>query len=143
MTEFDTDAEAARIARRVDETAQRAADRFERAGPMTGQAQSGNGAVRVEVQPGGQLTDVRLTPEALQGGAETLARQITQLADTATRRAGDRMYRTLAPALGDGAREQLASLGYEPLPSDIAEDGPADSDGVADNPVSGSGGDGR
>ena len=135
MAEFDTEAESARIARQVDATARRAAERFADSGPVTGQARSGDGAVRVEVQPGGGLTDVQLTQQALQGGAEALARQITELADTATRRAGDRMYRTLAPALGTGARQQLTSLGYEPLPDETVDD-----DGVDDavSPVSGS-----
>ena|GEM_PF-6977570 len=141
MAEFDTEAEAARIARQVDATARRAAERFADSGPVSGQARSSDGTVRVEVQPGGGLTDVQLTHQALQDGADALARQITELAATATRRAGDRMYRTLAPVFGTGAREQLVSLGYEPLPDeDVTDDGRDDvtgdiTDDIMDNTV--------
>ncbi|PRX43612.1 hypothetical protein B0I33_11472 [Prauserella shujinwangii] len=122
MTEFDVDQEAGRVREQVDRTAEQARERFARAGSVTGRAESADGAIRVEVAPGGLLTDVRLTSAALRGGSEAVARQIVELADRATRRAGDRMYRALAPVLGPEGETHLTRLGYEPLPDDDEDD---------------------
>lgn len=118
MAEFDVEAEAARVSQRVEQTAERAQAQTARTGRITGQAGSADGDVRIEVEPGGLLTDVHLTRGALRVGPDALARQIMELADVATRRAGDRMYRALAPELGAGGQRQLNSLGYEQLPDD-------------------------
>ncbi|GAA3017928.1 YbaB/EbfC family nucleoid-associated protein [Actinokineospora globicatena] len=117
--EIDIDYELDAVARRVEQTEQRAAARLERVGPVTGQAS--NGAVTVEVRPGGQLSQVQLTPAALAGGAEALAAQIMVLAGQATRRAGAAMHQALAPVLGPEGERHLASLGYEPI-EDEGED---------------------
>ncbi|MBK1789236.1 YbaB/EbfC family nucleoid-associated protein [Prauserella cavernicola] len=102
----------------MNRTAAQAQDRFARIGSVAGKAESGDGSIRVEVAPGGLLTDVTLTHAALRSGTDAVARQIVELANKATRRAGDRMYRALSPVLGPGSDQQLASLGYEPLPDD-------------------------
>ncbi len=122
VMEFDAEREADRIDEQVRQTSQRAADQFARVGSVTASAESGDGAIRVEVAPGGLLTNVRLTHAALRSGTDALAQQILALAHTATRRAGDRMYRVLSPVLGPDGDATLASLGYEPLPEDEEED---------------------
>ncbi|TLW90583.1 YbaB/EbfC family DNA-binding protein [Saccharomonospora piscinae] len=122
--ETDADRDAARIGDQVRQTSDRAARQFSRLGGVAGKAESGDGAIRVEVAPGGLLTDVRLTHAALRSGTDALAQQIMTLADTARRRAGDRMYRALSPVLGPDGDATLASLGYEPLPdTDVDDEG--------------------
>lgn len=118
MAEIDIDREAARISEQVEQARERAEDRFSRAGPVDGYAEAPDGAIAVEVSPGGMLTNVRISPAALRGGPDAIAQQIMELAERATRRAADAMYRTLAPALGPDADVQLASLGYQPMPDD-------------------------
>ncbi|WP_199434243.1 YbaB/EbfC family DNA-binding protein [Qaidamihabitans albus] len=124
MAEFDVDREVARAGEQADRTAERARERFERAGSVAGRAESANGAISVEVAPGGLLTDVRLTHAALRGGSEAVAQQIMELAERATRRAGDRMYGSLSPVLGKDGEKHLARLGYEPLPDDDEDEAP-------------------
>jgi hypothetical protein len=121
---MDIDREAARVTEQVDRVADQARRQFERVGPVVGRAESPDGAVRVQVAPGGLLTDVRLTRAALRGGAEGIAKQIVELAGRATRRAGDRMYHTMAPVLGRGGEQHLRSLGFEPLPDDDEDAAP-------------------
>jgi hypothetical protein len=75
------------------------------------------------VNPGGLLTSVRLSHAALRSGCDAVAQQIMELSWTATRRAGDRMYRALSPVLGPEGEDQLRSLGYEPFPEDEDDDG--------------------
>ena len=116
--EIDVEREANRIDEQVRRTSERAAEQFSRVGSVGGKAESGDGAIRVEVAPGGLLTEVRLTHAALRSGTDSLAQQIMALAHTATRRASDRMYRALSPVLGPEGDATLASLGYEPLPED-------------------------
>ncbi|SFP05150.1 hypothetical protein SAMN05421810_101813 [Amycolatopsis arida] len=118
MAEFDVEREIARVSERVERTAERAERQFARVGRVTGRAESADGAVGVEVHPGGLLAEVRLTSTALRSGSDAVARQIMELAEKATRRAGDRMFHTLAPVLGPGSERRLRELGYEPLPED-------------------------
>lgn len=121
---MDTERDAFRVSERVRRTGERAQEQFARAGSVAGHAESENGAIRVEVAPGGLLTDVRLTHAAFREGTDALAQRIMELADHATRRAGDRMYRTLSPVLGPAGEKHLFRLGYEPLPDD-EDDTPA------------------
>lgn len=123
MAEIDVDREVARAADQVDRTAARAREQFERVGPIVGRAEAPDGALSVEVEPGGLLSEVQLSSRALRSGSEAVAEQIMGLAARATRRAGDQMYHALAPVLGPGAQQRLASLGYEPIPEDD-EDAP-------------------
>ncbi|MFC4001874.1 YbaB/EbfC family nucleoid-associated protein [Prauserella oleivorans] len=116
--EINVDLEASRVADQAERAAEQARERFDRVGGVTGRAESADGGIRVEVAPGGLLTDVRLTHAALRAGSDALAQQITELAHRATRRAGDRMYRALAPVLGPDGEKHLSTLGYEPLPDD-------------------------
>lgn len=118
MAEFDVDREIARVSEQVERTAERAEEQFARVGGMTGLAESRDAGISVEVNPGGLLTSVRLSHAALRKGCDSVAQQIMELSETATRRAGDRMYRALSPVLGREGEEQLRSLGYEPLPED-------------------------
>nr|WP_245960195.1 YbaB/EbfC family nucleoid-associated protein [Prauserella flavalba] len=121
MAEIDIDREASRVGEQMEQTAAQARERFAQVGSVTGRAESADGSIRVEVAPGGLLTDVRITHAALRAGTDAVAQQIVDLANRATRRAGDRMYRALSPVLGPGSDRQLASLGYEPLPDDEDE----------------------
>ena len=117
MADFDMDLAAARVADQVDRAASDADARFARSGPVTGKAESADGAISVEVAPGGLLTGLQLHRSALRNGSAVLAEQILELAQRATRRAGDRMYHTLAPVLG-ADDPNLHALGYEPLAED-------------------------
>ncbi|MBC6448496.1 YbaB/EbfC family nucleoid-associated protein [Actinokineospora xionganensis] len=115
--EIDIDHELDTVVRRVEQTEQRA----QRIGPVTGQAASGDGAITVEVRPGGLLSEVKLTPAALSSGSDALAAQIMALAERATRRAGANMHAALAPVLGPDGEKHLRSLGYEPDDEDDDE----------------------
>lgn len=119
---MDFDAEVSRVSREADRAADEAAERFARVGSLDGVATAPDGTVTVTVSPGGTLNEVKVAPQALRAGPHAVARQIMELADRATRRAGDKMYRALAPVLGRDGDEQLSSLGYEQLPEDELED---------------------
>ncbi|PPK69710.1 YbaB/EbfC family nucleoid-associated protein [Actinokineospora auranticolor] len=120
--EIDVERELEAVARRVEQTSAEARDRAQQVGPITGSATSADGAVAVEVRPGGLLSAVKLTPAALTSGSEALAAQITALAAKATRRAGGNMHAALAPVLGPSGEKHLASLGYEPIDDEDADD---------------------
>lgn len=117
MADFDMDLAAARVAEQADRAGAEADARFARSGPVTGKASSGDGAIEVEVAPGGLLTGLQLHRSALRYGSAVLADQILELAQRATRRAGDKMYQNLAPVLG-ADDSNLHALGYEPLAED-------------------------
>jgi YbaB/EbfC DNA-binding family len=82
---------------------------------VSGRASSPDGGIEVEVAPGGLLTGLTLSPAAMSGDMETLARNIMSLADRATRRAGSNMFKALAPVLGERGEKHLESLGYVPV----------------------------
>ncbi|SDD19364.1 YbaB/EbfC family nucleoid-associated protein [Actinokineospora iranica] len=126
--EIDIEHELDTVAQRVERTRAEAEQRAQRVGPITGKAMSGDGAISVEVRPGGLLSEVKLTPAALSSGSDALAAQIMALADRATRRAGASMYQTLAPVLGPAGEKHLTSLGYEPTDED-------DEDEAFDSPL--------
>jgi hypothetical protein len=115
MTDFDADLAASRIAEQADRAGAEAAARLARSGPVVGKALSADAAIEVQVAPGGLLTGVTIHRSALRHGSAVLAGQILELAQRATRRAGDRMYHALAPVV---AAEQLETLGYQPIPDD-------------------------
>ncbi|MEC3978483.1 YbaB/EbfC family nucleoid-associated protein [Amycolatopsis sp. H20-H5] len=117
MAEIDLDLEMSRLTEQVERTAREADERFARIGKVVGRAESGDGAIKVEVAPGGLLTGVTLSRAALRSGPDAIAAQIMELANRATRRAGERMYHALAPVLGEND-PNLKSLGYEPIPED-------------------------
>ncbi len=79
--EIDIEHELAVVDRRVRQAEEQAAAQVARAGRISGRATSPDGGISVEVAPGGLLTDVRLSPAALSADMETLARQITVLAE--------------------------------------------------------------
>ncbi|GAB1508702.1 YbaB/EbfC family nucleoid-associated protein [Actinophytocola sp. KF-1] len=122
--EIDIDHELAALDRKVAQAGERAQAQVARVGRVTGKASSPDGGIEVEVAPGGLLTGLKLSPAAVSGDMETLARNITSLADRATRRAGSTMYKTLAPVLGERGEKHLESLGYVPVDDD--EDGDFD-----------------
>ena len=115
VAEFDVDLAVSRVAEQAERAGAEASARFARSGPVVGKASSGDGAIEVQVAPGGLLTCVTIHRSALRHGSAVLADQILELAQRATRRAGDRMYHALAPVV-DAA--QLETLGYEPIPDD-------------------------
>src|SRR5207248_2561660 len=100
VSDVDMDLAAARVTEQANRAAAEAGARFARSGPVVGKAESADGAISVEVAPGGLLTGLRLHRSALRYGSSALAEHIFELAQRATRRAGDRMYHTLAPVLG-------------------------------------------
>ncbi|WP_103348204.1 hypothetical protein [Amycolatopsis sp. CA-128772] len=113
MAEFDVDLAAARVAEQAARAGAEVSARLARSGPVVGKAESDG--IEVQVAPGGLLTGVTIHRSALRHGSAVLADRIFELAQRATRRAGDRMYHALAPVVD---REQLETLGYEPIPDD-------------------------
>jgi hypothetical protein len=113
--EIDIDHELAAVDRKVAQADERAQAQVARVGRVTGKASSPDGGIEVEVAPGGLLTGLRLSPAAVSGDMETLARNITSLVDRATRRAGSNMHKALAPVLGERGEKHLESLGYVPV----------------------------
>ncbi|KDN23395.1 hypothetical protein [Amycolatopsis rifamycinica] len=115
MAEFDIELATSRIAEQASRAGAEASARFARSGPVVGKATSPDSTIEVQVAPGGLLTGLTIHRSALRHGSAVLADQIFELAQRATRRAGDRMYHALAPVVD---REQLETLGYEPIPDD-------------------------
>jgi hypothetical protein len=113
--EIDIDHEMAVLDRKVAQAGEQAQAQVARVGRISGRAGSPDGSIEVEVAPGGLLTGLTLAPAALSGDMETLARNITALADRATRRAGSNMHKALAPVLGERGEKHLESLGYVPV----------------------------
>jgi hypothetical protein len=113
VAEFDVDLAVSRVAEQADRAGAEAEARFARSGPVVGKA-SADG-IEVQVAPGGLLTGLTIHRSALRHGSTVLADQILELAQRATRRAGDKMYHALAPVVD---AEQLETLGYEPIPDD-------------------------
>lgn len=113
--EIDIDHEMAALDRKVARADDEARAQAARVGRVTGRAASPDGGIAVEVAPGGLLTGLHLSPAAVSGDMETLARNITSLADLATRRAGGNMYKALSPVLGERGDKHLESLGYVPV----------------------------
>lgn len=121
MAEIDIDHELAVVDRRVQQASAHAAAEVAHVGRISGRATSPDGSISVEVAPGGLLTDLQLSPAALQVDMETLARRITSVAERATRLAGGNMHKALAPVVGD---KHLESLGYVPVEDDEADTDP-------------------
>jgi hypothetical protein len=113
VAEFDVDLAVSRVAEQADRAGAEAEARFARSGPVVGKA-SADG-IEVQVAPGGLLTGLTIHRSALRHGSTVLADRILELAQRATRRAGDKMYHALAPVVD---AEQLETLGYEPIPDD-------------------------
>ena len=113
--EIDIDHELAALDRKVAQADERAQAQVARVGRVTGKASSPDGGIEVAVAPGGLITGLRLSHAAVSGDMETLARNITSLADRATRRAGSNMHKALAPVLGERGEKHLESLGYVPV----------------------------
>jgi hypothetical protein len=118
--EIDIDHELAVLDRKVAHADEQAQAQVARVGRISGHAASPDGGIEVEVAPGGLLTSLKLSPAAVSGDMETLARNIVSLADRATRRAGSNMYKALSPVLGEQGDKHLESLGYVPVDDDEA-----------------------
>ena len=84
--------------------------------PIIGSATGDDGAVTVEVEVGGKLRAVRLTPRALRYGASYLAETVQRTAAKATARANHRAHQVYAQTMGPRAAGYLDSLGlgYDP-----------------------------
>jgi hypothetical protein len=121
--EIDIDHEMAALDRKVAQADERAQAQVARVGRVTGRAASPDGGIAVEVAPGGLITGLTLSPAAVSGDMETLARNITALADRATRRAGSNMHKALAPVLGERGEKHLESLGYVPVDDEDTAEG--------------------
>ena len=113
MAEFDIELATARIAEQASRAGAEVSARLERSGPVVGKAEADG--IEVRVAPGGLLTGLTIHRSALRHGSAVLADRIFELAQRATRRAGDRMYHALAPVVD---ASQLETLGYEPIPDD-------------------------
>jgi hypothetical protein len=118
VADIDFDQEAARVSEHADRVADQARERFAQVGKVTGKAEASDGSISVEVNPGGLLAEIHLTRSALRFGSDSIAEQIMELSNQATRRAGDKMYQALAPVLGESGAKHLQSLGFEPMPDD-------------------------
>jgi YbaB/EbfC DNA-binding family protein len=118
--EIDIDHEMAVLDRKVADADAQAQAQVSRVGRISGRAASPDGGIEVEVAPGGLVTGLTLSPAALSGDMETLARNIVSLADRATRRAGSNMYKALSPVLGEQGEKHLESLGYVPVDDEDA-----------------------
>lgn len=118
--EIDIDHEMAVLDRKVADAGAQAQAQVTRVGRISGKASSPDGGIEVEVAPGGLLTGLTLSPAAVSGDMETLARNIVALADRATRRAGSNMYKALSPVLGEQGEKHLESLGYVPVDDEDA-----------------------
>src|SRR5436190_16512437 len=94
------------------------------AGPITGTATGDDGAVTVEVEVGGKLRAVRLTPRALRYGASYLAETVQSVAARATARANHRAHQVYAQTLGPRAAGYLSSLGLTYDPALLEDDEP-------------------
>jgi hypothetical protein len=115
VADFDIDLASSRIAEQADRAGAEAEARFDRSGPVVGKASSPDSTIEVQVAPGGLLTGLTIHRSALRHGSSVIADQILELAQRATRRAGDKMYHALAPVVD---ASQLEVLGYEPIPDD-------------------------
>lgn len=113
--EIDIDREMAVLDRKVAQAESQAQEQVARVGRITGRVSAPDGSIEVEVAPGGLLTGLTLSPAAVSGDMEVLARNIVSLADRATRRAGSNMYKALQPVLGERGEKHLESLGYVPV----------------------------
>ncbi|MBE8520788.1 YbaB/EbfC family DNA-binding protein [Amycolatopsis sp. H6(2020)] len=113
MAEFDIELASARIAEQASRAGAEVSARLERSGPVVGKASAGG--IEVQVAPGGLLTGVSIHRSELRHGSAVIADRIFELAQRATRRAGDRMYHALSSAVDPA---QLETLGYEPIPDD-------------------------
>jgi hypothetical protein len=118
--EIDIDHEMAVLDRRVSDADAQVQAQVTRIGPITGKAASPDGGIEVEVAPGGLVTGLTLSPAAVSGDMETLARNIVSLAERATRRAGSNMHKALSPVLGEQGEKHLESLGYVPVDDEDA-----------------------
>ena len=113
VADMDIELASARIAEQASRAGAEVSARLARSGPVVGKASSEG--IEVQVAPGGLLTGLTIHRSALRHGSAVLADRILELAQRATRRAGDRMYHALAPVVD---AEQLETLGYEPIPDD-------------------------
>lgn len=118
--EIDIDHEMAVLDRKVADADGRARAQVTRVGRISGKAASPDGGIEVEVAPGGLVTGLTLSPAAVSGDMETLARNIVSLAERATRRAGSNMHKVLSPVLGEQGEKHLESLGYVPVDDEDA-----------------------
>jgi hypothetical protein len=113
LTDFDIEPASARIAEQASHAGREVSARLARSGPVVGKAAADG--IEVQVAPGGLLTGVTIHRSALRHGSAVIADRIFELAQRATRRAGDRMYHALAPVVD---ASQLETLGYEAIPDD-------------------------
>ncbi|EOD67420.1 hypothetical protein [Amycolatopsis vancoresmycina] len=113
MADFDVELASSRIAEQAARAGEEVSARLARSGPVVGKASAGG--IEVQVAPGGLLTGVTIHRSELRHGSAVLADRIFELAQRATRRAGDRMYHALSSAVD---ASQLETLGYEPIPDD-------------------------
>ncbi|RZS36846.1 YbaB/EbfC DNA-binding family protein [Herbihabitans rhizosphaerae] len=116
--EIDIEREIAALDERMARAGERAEQRVASLGKLSGTASSPDGTITVEVEPGGLLSDLRLSPAALAQGSDSLARNITALVDKATKRAGGALHKALAPTMSPEAVREIESLGYVPYEDD-------------------------
>jgi hypothetical protein len=113
VAEFDTELAVSRVTEQAARAGAEVSARLARSGPVVGKASSDG--IEVQVAPGGLLTGVTVHRSALRHGSAVIADQILELAQRATRRAGDRMYHAMSSVVD---ASQLETLGYEPIPDD-------------------------
>ncbi|MEU4801975.1 hypothetical protein [Actinosynnema sp. NPDC023587] len=115
--------ETARAARRVAEVGERVSGHLARTGPVFGRASSADGAVTVVTAPGAPPGEVRISPAALNMGADALGAEIVRVAERAARDAAARLHRSLARVVDPATARALTEIGF---PADDAGTTPED-----------------
>ncbi|RKT57583.1 hypothetical protein [Saccharothrix australiensis] len=104
--------ETTRAARRVAEVADRASDLLARTGPVLGRASSSDGAVTVVCAPGAPPREIRVSPAALNMGADALGDEIVRVAARAAADAAARLHRSLERVVDPATERALTEIGF-------------------------------
>jgi DNA-binding protein YbaB len=112
------DADVERADAKIQETRARVAAHLGRSRAVTGKAGTPNGAISVEVGPGGRLLEVNIENSALTMRPELLAATLVDLARRATRNAGSRMQQSVRSVVSPPVSDSLAQLGFTPRPDE-------------------------
>ncbi|CCH34953.1 hypothetical protein BN6_77330 [Saccharothrix espanaensis DSM 44229] len=85
-----------------------------RTGPVFGRASSSDGAVTVVTAPGAPPNEIRISPAALNMGADALGAEIVRVAERAAKDAAARMHRSLARLVDPATARALTEIGFPP-----------------------------
>ncbi len=111
--------ETTRAAQRVAEVEAQVSGHIARTGPVFGRASSSDGAVTVVTAPGAPPQEIRISPAALNMGADALGDEIVRVAGRAAADAAARMHQSLARLMDPATTRALGEIGF---PAGAAED---------------------